>query len=135
MHGHLNHITYYTKMNKVIEEAVVVPDETTKETSPKKERKLYENSHLVMYCGKCNSRYTLEENIPGDRGVSINLPPASDAEFVLACRDCGNKMGIFYVEAVKTVKGNDLPDKEPVESKEYPKGKSDESVRKVSKKK
>ena len=106
-------------------DAVVVPEVAT-ESTPKKEAKTYENSHLVMYCGKCNSRYILHENIPGNQGISINLPPTSDAEFILACKDCGNKMGIFYVEAVK---------KDVIEDKIQEELKDEERVSKVSRKK
>jgi hypothetical protein len=105
-------------------EPVVTPDEVI-ESTPKKEIKTYENSHLVMYCGKCNSRYILEENIPSNRGITINLPPTSDAEFILVCKDCGNKMGIFYVEATK----------KDTETTEVKKDEVTESVRKTNKKK
>jgi hypothetical protein len=87
-------------MNNEIKEPVVAPDVAT-DTTPRKEVKTYDNSHLVMFCGKCNSRYILHENIPSTQGITINLPPTNDAEFVLGCKECGNKMGIFYVEAVK----------------------------------
>jgi transcription initiation factor IIE alpha subunit len=73
--------------------------EGKEEVKAKKEVKHYENAHLVMFCGQCNSRYILEENIEKGKGVTINLPPTSEAEMVLVCKDCGNKMGIFYVEA------------------------------------
>lgn len=69
------------------------------EAVAKKEVKHYDNAHLVMFCGACNSRYILEENITKDKGVTINLPPTSDAEIILVCKECGNKMGLFYVEA------------------------------------
>lgn len=63
--------------------------------------KVYENSSLVMLCGKCNSRYTLEENIPSNKGIQIYLPPTNKSEFTLVCKECGNRMGLFYVETAK----------------------------------
>jgi len=85
---------------QVKEETVVAPD-VAKEIAPKKEVKTYENSHLIQYCGKCNSKSILIENIPSTQGITINLPPTNEAEFMLVCKDCGNKMGIFYVETAK----------------------------------
>jgi hypothetical protein len=84
------------KVNKDIEDAQVL------EQAPKdKEVKMNDYAHLVMFCGACNSRYILEENIPKDKGIQILLPPKSDSEMILVCKDCGNKMGLFYVEAAK----------------------------------
>jgi hypothetical protein len=104
---------------KIEKDETVIAPEVATEPIPRKEVKTYDNSHLVMFCGKCNSRYILKENIPSTEGVMISMPPTSEAEFILGCKDCGNKMGIFYVEAVKkdisedNVKEEQL-DKEPV---------------------
>jgi hypothetical protein len=93
-------------MNNEVKEPVVAPDAAT-DSTPKKEGdvakapKTYDNSHLIQYCGKCNSKSILIENIPSTQGITINLPPTNESEFILACKDCGNKMGIFYVEAIK----------------------------------
>lgn len=61
--------------------------------------KTYDNAHLVMYCGKCKSKYVLEENITKNQGVNIALPPTSEAQMRLVCKECGNEMGLFYIEA------------------------------------
>jgi hypothetical protein len=68
---------------------------------PKKEVKLYDYAHLVVFCGKCGHKQILEENIPGDKGIQINLPPTSAAEMILVCKECNNRMGLFYVESNK----------------------------------
>lgn len=73
----------------------------TVQTENKPEVKLYENAHLVVFCGKCGSKYILEENIAKDKGIQIFLPPTSTAEMRLVCKDCKNSMGLFYVEAAK----------------------------------
>lgn len=78
------------------------------------EVKLYDYAHLVVWCGKCGHKQILEENIPGNKGVQINLPPTSTAEIRLVCKECNNQMGLFYVESTKkddkvTEKGESEP--------------------------
>jgi len=73
--------------------------ETATENKP--EVKMYENAHLVVSCGKCGSKYILEENIAKDKGIQIFLSPTSAAEIKLVCKECKNSMGLFYVEAIK----------------------------------
>ncbi len=75
--------------------------EVKKEVGTKAEVKLYDYAHLVVWCGKCGHKQILEENIPGDKGVQINLPPTSSAEVRLVCKECNNQMGLFYVESNK----------------------------------
>lgn len=65
------------------------------------ETKLYDYAHLVVFCGQCGHKHILEENIPGNKGLQINLPPTSTAEMILVCSQCKNKMGLFYVESNK----------------------------------
>ncbi len=79
---------------------------------PKKEVKLYDYAHLVVFCGQCGHKQILEENIPGDKGIQINLPPTSTAEMILVCSQCKNKMGLFYVES------NKKPETDNTETKE-----------------
>ena len=71
------------------------------ENTVKKEVKLYDYAHLVVFCGKCGHKQILEENISGDKGIQINLPPTSAAEMILVCKECNNRMGLFYVESNK----------------------------------
>jgi hypothetical protein len=73
----------------------------TENNKPDNGVKIYENAHLVVFCGKCGSKYILEENIAKDKGIQIFLPPTSAAEMRLVCKDCKNSMGLFYVEATK----------------------------------
>lgn len=68
---------------------------------PKVEVRQYDYAHLTMFCGKCGSRYILEKDVKKGTGIQINLPPVSNAELILVCKDCGNKMGMFYVESDK----------------------------------
>jgi len=63
--------------------------------------KVYDYAHLVVFCGKCGSKYVLEENVPKNKGIQILLPPTSAAEVRLVCKDCKNEMGLFYVESTK----------------------------------
>jgi hypothetical protein len=79
--------------------------------SPKEEVRVYENAHLVVFCGKCGSKYILEENIAKDKGIQIFLPPTSAAEMRLVCKDCKNSMGLFYVEATKKETSVDIQEK------------------------
>lgn len=74
-----------------------------KELQPetKKEVKLYDYAHLVLFCGQCGHKQILDENIPKEKGIQINLPPTSAAELVLVCSQCKSKMGLFYVESNK----------------------------------
>jgi hypothetical protein len=72
--------------------------EENKDTAPvKPEVKQYEFAHLVVHCGKCNSKYVLDKDVKG--GVQINLPTASNAELVLVCKECKNTMALYYVES------------------------------------
>jgi len=75
--------------------------EVVNNTSEQKEVKLYDYAHLVIYCGKCGTKSILEENVPKTSGIQINLPPTSSAEIMLVCKECGNRMGMFYVESTK----------------------------------
>lgn len=59
----------------------------------------YDYAHLTMLCGKCGSKYILEENVKG--GIRIDLPTTSSAQITLVCKECGNSMGMFYVESTK----------------------------------
>lgn len=78
----------------------VVNDNTTTEaTKPTEEIKHYEYAHLTMFCGKCNAKYIIDENVKG--GIRINLPTTSTAQITLVCKDCNNTMGLFYVESAK----------------------------------
>lgn len=78
-----------------------VNKELQPEQGTQKEVKLYDYAHLVLFCGKCGHKQILEENIPGDKGVQINLPPTSASEIILVCKECNNRMGLFYVESNK----------------------------------
>lgn len=78
---------------KTKEQEVIDTPNTTK-----KEVKLYDYAHLVLFCGQCGHKQILEENISKERGIQINLPPTSTAELVLVCSQCKSKMGLFYVE-------------------------------------
>lgn len=88
------------------EQEVINTQEETKEVEipqlPEGTR-IYDNSHFAMYCGKCNTKTILERDIPSNRGIQINLPPTNKSEFTLVCKECGNKMGVFYIEDVKPV--------------------------------
>jgi len=66
-----------------------------------KDGKSYDFAHLVMYCGKCGSKYILDKDIPGDQGIRIFLPPTSTSEIRLVCKECKNEMGLFYIESDK----------------------------------
>lgn len=59
----------------------------------------YEYAHLTMLCGKCNSKYIIESDVKG--GIQVNLPTTSTAQITLVCKECGNSMGMFYVESSK----------------------------------
>lgn len=98
-------------------------EQTVQTTDTKVEAKIYDNAHLVVYCGKCGSKYILEENITKDKGIQIFLPPTSTAEMRLVCKDCKNSMGLFYVEATK----KDITTETNIEKTE-----EDESVQEVS---
>ena len=84
------------KTNKEQDIQDVQPVESTK-----KEVKLYDYAHLVVFCGKCGHKQILKENMPGDKGLQITLPPTSAAELILVCKECNNRMGLFYVESSK----------------------------------
>jgi hypothetical protein len=85
-----------TNKKQDIEDVQPVQEPTTK-----KEVKLYDYAHLVVFCGKCGHKQILEENVSKDRGIQINLPPTSAAEMILVCKECNNRMGLFYVESNK----------------------------------
>lgn len=91
-------------VQEVVDEVKVDPTikKVDSDTANKeKDVKFYENSHLVMYCGKCGSKYIIEENVPKNGGIKIVLPPTSTSEIRLVCKDCKNEMSLFYVEATK----------------------------------
>jgi len=67
------------------------------EKNKKQETKQYEYAHLVMHCGKCGSKYILEKDVKG--GLQINLPTASNSDFILVCKECKNTMGLLFVES------------------------------------
>lgn len=70
--------------------------------------KQYEYAHLVIHCGKCNSKYVLEKDVKG--GVQLNLPTASNAEWVLVCKECKNTMAMYFVESDGASKKEVLPE-------------------------
>lgn len=81
------------------------------------EIKKYEYAHLVVHCGKCNSKYVLEKDVKD--GVQINMPTASNAELVLVCKECKNTMALYFVESDGASKKNDAePQIESVEIEE-----------------
>lgn len=112
--------------NKVTENDMVgtVQDRVTElnnNTKKKVETKTYDYAHLVMYCGACGTKSILEENVPKTSGVQINLPPTNTAEVMLVCKECGNRMGMFYVESTKkdekpVTEDNESTTKETIES-------------------
>jgi ornithine cyclodeaminase/alanine dehydrogenase-like protein (mu-crystallin family) len=72
--------------------------EENKDVAPvKPEVKQYEFAHLVVHCGKCNSKYVLDKDVTG--GVHITLPTASTSELVLVCKECKNSMALYFVES------------------------------------
>lgn len=76
-------------------------DQSTINNTKQPEGKTYDFAHLVLYCGKCGSKYILDKDIPGNQGVKIFLPPTSTSEMRLVCKECKNEMGLFYVESDK----------------------------------
>ena len=61
------------------------------------EVKRYEYAHLVVHCGKCNSKYVLEKDVKD--GIQVNMPTASNSELVLVCKECKNTMALYFVES------------------------------------
>ncbi len=96
-------------------------------TEQKQEVKHYDYGHLVLYCGKCKSKYIIEENIPGNQGIQIVLPPTNTAEMRLVCKDCKNEMALFYIESTK--KKDEITEdiKQPTKETEQ-EGDSNESI-------
>jgi len=114
-------------MEQVTEEKMVgTVDNRVSELEANGKKKIetrhYDYAHLIVYCGACGSKYIIEENVPKNSGVQINLPPTNTAEVMLVCKDCNNRMGMFYVESTK----KDEPIKESTEETK------DESVQEVS---
>jgi len=68
-----------------------------KQDGAKADVKQYDFAHLVVHCGKCNSKYVLQKDVEG--GVQINLPTASTSELVLVCKECKNTMALYFVES------------------------------------
>ena len=93
----------------------------------KAEVKLYDNAHLVLFCGKCGHKQVLEENVTKEKGIQINLPPTSNAELTLVCSECKNSMGLFYVESTKKNESNKTDTSETVKE-----GDSNEPVQEES---
>lgn len=89
------------------------------------EVKFYDYAHLVVFCGKCGSKYILEENVPKNKGIQILLPPTSTSEIRLVCKDCKNEMGLFYIESNKK-------DEENESIKALSEGETNESVQENS---
>jgi len=63
----------------------------------------YKYAHLVVHCGKCNSKYVMKKDVEG--GIQINLPTASNSEVILVCKECKNTMAMYFVES----DGSSLP--------------------------
>ena len=63
------------------------------------ELKKYQYAHLILSCDKCKSEYVLEENVKG--GLQFTLPTTNLHKWVLACKNCGNKMMLSYIESSK----------------------------------
>src|SRR4030042_1873724 len=104
---------------------------------PQDEQKVkhYDFGHLVIYCGKCNSKYILKEDVPGNEAVQVTLPPTNTAELRLVCKDCRNEMALFYVESSKKAEKKDESKNEasqPVEEDVKQEGESNESIPKES---
>jgi len=85
--------------NKELKKQEITEVPETKEQQEKV--KHYDFGHLVVYCGKCNSKYIIKEDVPGTEAVQIVLPPTNTAELRLVCKDCRNEMSLFYVESSK----------------------------------
>jgi hypothetical protein len=94
----------------------------------KVEVKNYDYGHLVLFCGKCKSKYILEENVPNGQAVRIVLPPTNTAEMRLVCRDCGNEMALFYVESNKKKEENEVTKIDQSTDKDSQKGEANESI-------
>lgn len=71
------------------------------------EVKRYEYAHLVVHCGKCNSKYVLEKDVKD--GIQVNMPTASNSELVLVCKECKNTMALYFVESDGASKKELLP--------------------------
>lgn len=61
------------------------------------EVKRYEYAHLVVHCGKCNSKYVQIPDVKD--GIQVNMPTASNSELVLVCKECKNTMALYFVES------------------------------------
>ena len=73
------------------------------ETPQDKEQdvKHYDFGHLVLNCGRCNSKYIIEEDVPGNQARQIVLAPTSTSGIMLECKDCKNRMSLFFIESTK----------------------------------
>ena len=87
-----------TEMVGTVEERV---QELDSNNTKKIVTKHYDYAHLILYCGACGTKSILEENVPKSSGVQINLPPTNTAEIMLVCKECNNRVGMFYVESTK----------------------------------
>jgi hypothetical protein len=94
-------------------------------TDGKQEAKHFDYGHLVMFCGKCGSKYVLEENVPGDQARQIVLAPTSTSGIRLVCKDCSNEMSLFFIESNKK-KENEVT--EPIKEDTKEEGDTNESI-------
>jgi hypothetical protein len=94
-------------------------------TDSKQEAKHFDYGHLVMFCGKCGSKYVLEENVPGDQARQIVLAPTSTSGIRLVCKDCSNEMSLFFIESNKK-KEDEVT--ESIQRDDNEKGHEDESI-------
>jgi DNA-directed RNA polymerase subunit M/transcription elongation factor TFIIS len=92
-------------------------------TDSKQEAKHFDYGHLVMFCGKCGSKYVLEENVSGDQARQIVLAPTSTSGIRLVCKDCSNEMSLFFIESNKK-KENEVTDQKSIQEE----GDTNESV-------
>ena len=92
----------------------------------KQEVKQYEYAHLVVHCGKCNSKYVLEKDVKG--GVQLNMPAASNSELVLVCKECKNTMALYFVESDGASKKDDVKQEPQIESAEITEVDTDDEI-------
>jgi uncharacterized protein YbaR (Trm112 family) len=92
--------------------------------------KEYNYAHLVLYCGKCRSKYIIDENIKKGTAVKIILPPTNSAEMRLVCKDCKNEMALFYIESNKKdeITENNNTSTKPIEEVNKQEETTDESI-------
>ena len=80
------------------------------------EVKRYEYAHLVVHCGKCNSKYVQEKDVTG--GIQVNMPTASNSELVLVCKECKNTMALYFVESDGATKKDKVKEEPKIETAE-----------------